>query len=124
MSAIEKGPIPATSPGRRRRALPYPLNLFHQAPGSLLQDQPNANVAGQARANFVGLLRKSELKCMAMPDGYIPRFKAYKEGEPIPPVDPEDLRRRWNIKAGDGEASIAASIQDRDSAAAIVHRRG
>jgi len=25
-------------------------------------------------------------------------FHVHQEGEPIPPVDPEDLRRRWNIK--------------------------
>jgi hypothetical protein len=29
---------------------------------------------------------------------WTPNFKAYAEGAPIPPVDPEDLKRRWNIK--------------------------
>jgi hypothetical protein len=34
---------------------------------------------------------------MANADTPIPKFKTYAEGEPIPPVDPEDLRRRWKI---------------------------
>jgi hypothetical protein len=29
---------------------------------------------------------------------WTPNFKTYAEGAPIPPVDPEDLKRRWNIK--------------------------
>jgi len=34
---------------------------------------------------------------MANADTDIPKFKTYAEGEPIPPVEPEDLRRRWRI---------------------------
>jgi len=30
---------------------------------------------------------------MEVPEG--PKFKTYKEGEPIPPVDSEDIRRTW-----------------------------
>ena len=33
-----------------------------------------------------------------MADTDIPKFKTYADGDPIPPVDPEDLKRRWNIK--------------------------
>jgi hypothetical protein len=33
----------------------------------------------------------------AMADDFVPNFKHYAEGEEIPPVDPEDLRRRWQI---------------------------
>lgn len=28
----------------------------------------------------------------------IPNFKTYAEGEPIPPVDPEDIKRCWHLK--------------------------
>jgi 8-oxo-dGTP pyrophosphatase MutT (NUDIX family) len=31
-------------------------------------------------------------------DASFPNFKTYAEGEPIPPVDPEELKRRWSIK--------------------------
>lgn len=32
-----------------------------------------------------------------MADTDIPEFKTYAEGEPIPPVDPKDIKRMWGI---------------------------
>jgi hypothetical protein len=65
---------------------------------------------------------------VAMPDAEIPNFRDRKEifrfwkEEPIPPVDPEDLRRRWNIKPHwTSEAVLAAQSHEADSAA--VSRR-
>jgi hypothetical protein len=34
----------------------------------------------------------------AMADISIPKFKTYAEGEPIPPVDPEDIKRVWEYE--------------------------
>ena len=57
-----------------------------------------------------------------MADTDIPEFKTYAEGEAIPPVDPEDLRRRWNIKIpGTREALEEAESHEADSSA--VSRR-
>ena|SRR5579864_350020 len=56
-----------------------------------------------------------------MPDGEIPKFRFYKEGEQISPVDPEDLKRRWNIKPWTKEALLAAQNREADSSA--VSRR-
>jgi hypothetical protein len=56
-----------------------------------------------------------------MPDAEIPKFRIRKEGEPIPPVDPEDLRRRWNIKTS--EDLQAAESHEADSSA-VSHRHG
>jgi len=33
-----------------------------------------------------------------MADTDIPKFKTYAEGEPIPPVDPEDIKRMWEYE--------------------------
>lgn len=33
-----------------------------------------------------------------MADASIPHFKTYAEGEPIPPVDPEDIKRKWEFE--------------------------
>jgi len=33
-----------------------------------------------------------------MADASIPKFKNYTEGEPIPPVDPEDIKRMWEYE--------------------------
>jgi hypothetical protein len=57
-----------------------------------------------------------------MPDAEIPKFRVYNEGEPIAPVDPEDLRHRWNIKHEDREALIAAQIREGDRTAAVWSR--
>jgi hypothetical protein len=31
-------------------------------------------------------------------DADLPKFKVYKDGESIPPVDPEDIKRFWKVK--------------------------
>src|SRR6266446_1955033 len=52
----------------------------------------------------------------------IPNFKTYADGEPIPPVEPEDLTRRWSIKPPwTAEALQAAWSHEADSSA--VSRR-
>jgi hypothetical protein len=57
-----------------------------------------------------------------MADTDIPKFKTYADGEAIPPVDPEDLRRRWNIKIPwTREALEEAESHEADSSA--VSRR-
>jgi len=33
-----------------------------------------------------------------MPDAERPKFRAPREGEPIPPVDPEELKSEWKVK--------------------------
>jgi hypothetical protein len=59
---------------------------------------------------------------MANADASLPNFKTYAEGEPIPPVDPEDLKSRWNIKPPwTAEALQAAWSHEADSSA--VSRR-
>jgi hypothetical protein len=57
-----------------------------------------------------------------MSDTESSQFRVPNEGEPIPPVDPEDLRHRWNIKHEDREALIAAQIQEGDRTAAVWSR--
>jgi hypothetical protein len=53
-----------------------------------------------------------------MADSEVPKFKAYAEGELIPPVDPEDLRRRWKIPIPwTREALEAAWTQEADRSA-------
>jgi hypothetical protein len=37
-----------------------------------------------------------------------PQFRVTNEGEPIPPVDPKDLKRNWKIRPGDKEAIMAS----------------
>ena len=56
-----------------------------------------------------------------MPDFRIRPFRVPNEGEPVPPVDPEELKRRWNTKRGDRVASLAAQLQEVDSSA-VTHR--
>jgi len=58
-----------------------------------------------------------------MPDDEIPKFRFYKEGEQISPVDPEDIKRRWNIKPWTAEALLAAQSREADSSA-VSHRDG
>lgn len=51
-----------------------------------------------------------------MADTDIPKFKNYADGEPIPPVDPEDRRRRWKIPIPwTREALEAAWAQPQDA---------
>jgi hypothetical protein len=53
-----------------------------------------------------------------MADTKFPNFKTYAESEPIPSVDPEDLRHRWNIKRPwTLEALQAAWSHEADSSA-------
>jgi hypothetical protein len=58
-----------------------------------------------------------------MTDAEIPQFRIPNEGEPIPAVDPEDLKRNWKIQPGDKEALIAEWAQGLDNAA-IGRRNG
>lgn len=59
-----------------------------------------------------------------MADASIPNFKKYAESEPIPPVDPEDLKRRWNMKKPwTREALEVAWAQEADSSA-VSSRHG
>ena len=45
------------------------------------------------------------------------QFRVPNEGEPIPPVDPEDLKRNWKIQPGDKEALIAERARGLNSSA-------
>lgn len=58
-----------------------------------------------------------------MPDAEIPQFRVSNEGEPIPPVDPEDLKRRWSTRRErlTCEAARAAQSQEADRVA-VAHR--
>ena len=57
-----------------------------------------------------------------MPDAETSQFRIPNEGEPIPPVDPEDLKRRWNTKQPlSCEAVRAAQSQEADRVA-VAHR--
>lgn len=57
-----------------------------------------------------------------MPDAETPQFHVSNEGEPFPPVDPEDLKRVWKIQPGDKEAWNAERARGLDSALAIQRR--
>jgi hypothetical protein len=58
-----------------------------------------------------------------MADPSIPKFKTYAEGEPILPVDPEDIKRFWHVKPpwGPGNDEQSACSPGADTAA--VYRR-
>jgi hypothetical protein len=58
-----------------------------------------------------------------MADASIPNFKTYTEGDPIPPVDPEDIKRFWKLKPpwGPGNNEQSACSPGADTAA--VFRR-
>ena len=43
-----------------------------------------------------------------MPDAETPKFRVSNVGDPIPSVDPEELKRKWNTKPGDREALVRA----------------
>jgi hypothetical protein len=55
-----------------------------------------------------------------MPDPESPQFRVSNEGEPIPPVDPEDLKRRWSTRKQrlTCEATRTAQSQEADRVAA------
>ena len=48
---------------------------------------------------------------MSNSDANVPKFKEFQDGEPIPPVDPEDVKRLWYLKSpwktGDQEAACS-----------------
>jgi hypothetical protein len=54
-----------------------------------------------------------------MSDPEVPQYRIPNEGEPIPPVDPEDLKRRWNTRKqrSSCEAVRAAQSQEADRVA-------
>lgn len=54
----------------------------------------------------------------------IPNFKIYAEGEPIPPVDPEDLKRRWNIKPPWTAGALQAAWSCEADSSAVSRRDG
>jgi hypothetical protein len=54
----------------------------------------------------------------------IPNFKTYAEGEPIPPVDPEDLKRRWKIKIPWSSEDLHAAWQHEADISAVSSRFG
>ena len=58
-----------------------------------------------------------------MSDPDIPRFRVSNEGDPIPPVDPEDLKRRWNARKErlTCDAARAGQSQEADRVA-VSHR--
>jgi hypothetical protein len=58
-----------------------------------------------------------------MPDAETTQFRVSNQGEPIPPVDPEDLKRRWNTRKQrlTCEAARAAQSQEADRVA-VGHR--
>jgi hypothetical protein len=61
---------------------------------------------------------------MANADTPIPKFKAYAEGEPIPPVDPEELKRRWKIKIPWTREALEAAWQLEADTSAVSSRDG
>jgi hypothetical protein len=63
------------------------------------------------------------LQCTAMPDAETPRFRVSNEGDPIPPVDPEDLKRRWSTRKQrlTCEAARTGQSQEADRVA-VSHR--
>jgi hypothetical protein len=54
----------------------------------------------------------------------IPNFKTYAEGESIPQVDPEDLKRRWNIKPPWTSQALQAAWSHEGDSSAVSNRDG
>jgi hypothetical protein len=61
---------------------------------------------------------------MANANSPIPKFKAYTEGEPIPPVDPEELKRRWKIKIPWTREALEAAWRLEAEISAVSSRYG
>jgi len=58
-----------------------------------------------------------------MPDDVTPRFRVSNEGEPIPPVDPEDLKRRWSTRKERQTCEVRRAEQSQEvDWVAVVHR--
>jgi hypothetical protein len=55
---------------------------------------------------------------------WTPNFKTYAEGEPIPPVDPEELRRRWNIKRPCSAQDLQEAWSHEADSSAVSSRYG
>jgi hypothetical protein len=59
----------------------------------------------------------------AMPDDEIPKFRVSNEGDPIPPVDPEDLKRRWSTRKERQTCEVRKSAQSQEAdSVAVSHR--
>jgi hypothetical protein len=58
-----------------------------------------------------------------MADASIPSYKDYREGEPIPPVDPEDLKRMWRLRPPSSWEDQRAACGPGADIAAIWRRR-
>ena len=59
-----------------------------------------------------------------MADADIPNFRTYAEGESIPPVDPEDIKALWKIRARWGTDPELAALSPGADFSAVSHRRG
>ena len=58
-----------------------------------------------------------------MSDANTPQFRVSNEGEPIPPVDPEELKRRWSIRNQRLTCEVRRAVQGQESdSIAIAHR--
>jgi hypothetical protein len=56
--------------------------------------------------------------------GAVPKFKTYAEDEPIPQVDPEDLKRRWSIKRPWSLQDLQAAWGHEADSSAVSSRDG
>ena len=59
-----------------------------------------------------------------MSDTPNPKFKAYAQGEPIPAVDPEELKRRWKIKIPWTREALEAAWRLEADISAVSSRYG
>jgi hypothetical protein len=59
-----------------------------------------------------------------MGDTDIPEFRTYAEGEPIPPVDTEELKRRWGIKPPWTLQALQAAWSREADSSAVSSRDG
>ena len=58
-----------------------------------------------------------------MPDAETPQFRVSNEGEPVPPVDPEDLKRRRNTWKQHLTCDAARAAQSEEAnSVAVTHR--
>lgn len=60
---------------------------------------------------------------MANANTPLPNFKTYAEGEPIPPVDPEDVKRFWHVKPPWRPGNDVQSASSPGADVAAVFRR-
>jgi len=58
-----------------------------------------------------------------MSDAQTPQFRVSNEGEPIPPVDPEDLKRRWSTRKERQTCDVKQAAQGQEAdRIAVWHR--